>query len=139
MSGGAVPVVDAVGGAAASNAGSTEAAEEALVQSMGNEFSGLMKADSKADKVSNAQAANSTSATGGVYDKMLSPLNEFRSNFDSIIANVGDIVSRGDISMGDLIQIQFQFTQLAYMNDLSAKVSDKLSTGFQTVIQAGGK
>ncbi|MDR2576585.1 MAG: hypothetical protein LBC42_00860 [Puniceicoccales bacterium] len=73
-----------------------------------------------------------------IYEKMLSPINEFKVNFDRIMGNIGIIVRRGQLNMADLIQVQFQLTQLAYMNDLAAKTADKISQGAQTLFRNQG-
>jgi phage-related protein len=143
MSGGnPVPQVAGVDGVAGKTDDSSFGGD-ALTQSMGTEFSNLMQKQTKeVSKVKNATetagASQSSQATGSVYQKMLAPLQDFRANFDKIVANVGDMVNRGNISMADLMQIQFQFTQLSYMNDLSAKVSDKVSSGVQTLFRNQG-
>ncbi|MDR2667661.1 MAG: hypothetical protein LBB38_01285 [Puniceicoccales bacterium] len=73
-----------------------------------------------------------------VFQKILRPLGEFRSNFDSIIGAISNIVSTGNIGMKELIQIQFQLTQLSYMNDVTAKTADKVSQGTQTLFRNQG-
>lgn len=89
------------------------------------------------------EAAESTDRSSqvqqaSVYNKMLGPLYEFRQSFDEITGNIADLVSRGNISMGDLFSVQFQLMQLGYMNDLSSKTADKLSQGFQTLFRNQG-
>jgi hypothetical protein len=93
---------------------------------------------SGAAKVKASSAEKSHGAQGTFYEKILNPLKEFRANFDKIIGNIGGIVGRGDLGMKDLMQIQFQLTQLSYMNDLSAKTADKLSQGIQTLFRNQG-
>jgi hypothetical protein len=148
--GGPIPQISEVNGVAGKMDDSTFGGD-AFTQSMGSEFSNLVqkqsqnvaKASSKnvaktKSAVEMLGATNASQATTGLYQKMLGPLQDFRVNFDKIVGNVGTMASRGDISMADLMQIQFQFTQLSYMNDLSAKVSDKISSGMQTLFRNQG-
>lgn len=73
-----------------------------------------------------------------IYQKILEPLTEFRHGFDRIMGNIGKIVAKGNMGMKDLLQIQFQLVQLAYMNDISSKTADKLSQGVQTLFRNQG-
>ncbi|MDR2030409.1 MAG: EscI/YscI/HrpB family type III secretion system inner rod protein [Puniceicoccales bacterium] len=83
-------------------------------------------------------AAQATDGGGSVYSRMLAPLSDFRAGFDRIVGDITNLVGHGSLSMGDLIQVQFQLTQLAYMNDLSAKTADKASQGVQTLFRNQG-
>jgi hypothetical protein len=85
-----------------------------------------------------AKGAAKAEGTGSVYNKILAPLTEFRAGFDKILGNISDLVGKGNLSMADLIQVQFQLTQLSYMNDLSAKTADKVSQGVQTLFRNQG-
>lgn len=73
-----------------------------------------------------------------IYQKFLEPLTEFRHGFDRIMGNISTIVSKGNMGMKELLQIQFQLVQLAYMNDISSKTADKLSQGVQTLFRNQG-
>jgi hypothetical protein len=85
-----------------------------------------------------ARGAGKAEGGGSVYNKILAPLTEFRAGFDRILGDITNLVGRGNLSMGDLMQVQFQLTQLSYMNDLSAKTADKISQGMQTLFRNQG-
>ncbi|MDR0339981.1 MAG: hypothetical protein LBH53_00210 [Puniceicoccales bacterium] len=85
-----------------------------------------------------SSAASSSDKSASIAKRMLNPLTEFRKNFDRAVNDISGIVARGGISMQDLIHIQFQMTQLSYMNDISAKAADKLSQGTQTLFRNQG-
>ncbi|MDR1435941.1 MAG: hypothetical protein LBI39_01905 [Puniceicoccales bacterium] len=69
---------------------------------------------------------------------ILRPLGSFRKKLNAIVDNIVGIVGKGDITMKELIQIQYQLTQLAYMNDVSSKTADKLGQGAQTLFRNQG-
>lgn len=94
--------------------------------------------DVRAARLSSPNRHDTRISEADLYQQIIQPLSEFRRSFDRIIGNIGDIATRGNMSMADLFQIQFQLTQLAYMNDLSAKTADKLSQGVQTLFRNQG-
>ncbi|MDR3317106.1 MAG: hypothetical protein LBS68_03525 [Puniceicoccales bacterium] len=103
-----------------------------------NQFLSQLNGGGGAGKTAGTQQASGDNMQANLYDKILAPLGEFRSNFDQILNNIGGIVNKGQIGMADLFQIQFQLTQLSYMNDLTAKTADKISQGMQTLFRNQG-
>lgn len=74
----------------------------------------------------------------GVWQKLLSPLSQYKDSFERILNDIGCRVSRGNLTTADLFMIQFQLTQLTYINDLSSKIADKGSQGIQTLFRNQG-
>ncbi|MDR2664493.1 MAG: hypothetical protein LBB14_03150 [Puniceicoccales bacterium] len=101
-----------------------------------NQFLSAMDRPAGTDRASRTQSASE--AASSAIQKVLKPLSEFRKGYDKIVTDISDIVSRGHVSMQDLFQIQFQLTQLSYMNDVSAKTADKISQGTQTLFRNQG-
>jgi hypothetical protein len=90
-------------------------------------------------RVGAANKSNAASETKeAIFQRILRPLGEFRSKFDAIVGDISDIVTAGSMGMKELIQIQFQLTQLSYMNDVTAKTADKISQGTQTLFRNQG-
>ncbi|MDR0678671.1 MAG: hypothetical protein LBF24_00225 [Puniceicoccales bacterium] len=98
----------------------------------------LGQLDSAGAAQGNSAAPSAGEASPSVFQKLWRPLGEFRKNFDHAVNDISGIVARGNISMQDLIHIQFQMTQLSYMNDITAKTADKLSQGTQTLFRNSG-
>jgi hypothetical protein len=116
-----VGAVESVTGAQSSPFGSAQVGDVAA-------FLGQISGTGGASKAAKTMEAGRQ----GVYDMILGPLNEFRAGYDRILEDITELVGRGSISMQDLIHVQFQLTQIAYMNDLSSKTADKISQGVQT-------
>ncbi|MDR0428832.1 MAG: hypothetical protein LBG86_02215 [Puniceicoccales bacterium] len=70
-----------------------------------------------------------------ILNKLIAPLSEFRQHFDAIADNIANIVSNGSMYISEMFQVQYQLTQMAYMNDLSSKSADKLSQAAQTLFR----
>jgi hypothetical protein len=71
--------------------------------------------------------------------KVVDSIQSVRDQFMRIQHNVMQLVKkRNDLSMADLMGLQYEVMQLAYLNELSSKVSDKLSQGIQTLFRNQG-
>ncbi|MDR1437689.1 MAG: hypothetical protein LBI69_01355 [Puniceicoccales bacterium] len=91
-----------------------------------------------ADPMQSAEKSAKTKNSENIYDKMIAPLAEFREKFEALVANIGQVVSKGDVSMSELFMVQYQLLQFSYMNDMSAKTADKVSQGIQTLYRNQG-
>lgn len=100
----------------------------------------VMGNDPRIQLVQRAQGLAGTEGVqaAGAWQKFLSPLTEFKNKFESILSDISRRVEKGNLTTADLFQIQFQLTQLSYVNDLSSKIADKGSQGVQTLFRNQG-
>ncbi|MDR2372311.1 MAG: hypothetical protein LBD60_04140 [Puniceicoccales bacterium] len=70
---------------------------------------------------------------------VVSSIQSVRDKFMEIQHNVEAFASKKeDLSSGDLLKMQVDVMQLAYLNELSSKVADKTSQGAQTLFRNQG-
>jgi hypothetical protein len=72
-------------------------------------------------------------------DGVLSTIQNLRNKFREIQHSVENLVkSKQDFTTADLMKMQYDVMQLAYLNELSSKTADKTSQGAQTLFRNQG-
>ncbi|MDR1907188.1 MAG: EscI/YscI/HrpB family type III secretion system inner rod protein [Puniceicoccales bacterium] len=70
---------------------------------------------------------------------VLNSIQSVRDKFMEIQHNIENLVAKkDDFSSADLMKMQYDVMQLAYLNELSSKTADKTSQGAQTLFRNQG-
>jgi hypothetical protein len=81
----------------------------------------------------------SVNPVGSPGESIVDSIQSVRKQYETILGKVQEwSKKKEDLSIGDLLDMQFHVMQLAYLNEFSSKVADKSSQGAQTLFRNQG-